>query len=253
MIKSNKVKAVMLLTVFLLSATTMSFGKSSKTDESRPQVGLGINMSTANLFGFIQSIQMISNKDYSSLGLTPAVADEVPENVKQALMIANIFATMEYSIQLRFLASIFMLETDLVLLPMDNASNGRIDMLVGLNVGLRAPFWLMPYITAGANFTFSWYPDKIANIETWRSLYGVQSAGTFAWSPGINVKIGLDVKFRGFSAGLYYTYAIKDFNEFTTRFQTVFMDIADGNTANAVGLLIGSQSRFGISVCWYLM
>ncbi|HNZ26915.1 MAG TPA: hypothetical protein PLG34_04575 [Spirochaetota bacterium] len=253
MIKSNKIKAVALLAVFLLSTATLSFGKSSKTDESRPQVGLGINMSTANIFGFVQSISMIANKDYSSLGLSPEVADEVPENVKQTLAVANIFAAMEYSIQLRFLASVFMLETDLTILPMDNASSGRIDMLVGLNLGLRAPFWLMPYITVGANFTFSWYPDKIAKVETWRSLYGVKSAGNFAWSPGINAKIGLDIKFRRFSAGLYYTYVIKDFNEFTTRFRAVFMDISNGNTANAVGLLIGSQSRFGISVCWYLM
>lgn len=245
-------KLITVVAIMLLLASSLLYSKSKKNDEKRFQLGAGVNISTANLFGLIHSIKMTTNKDYTSLGLSQQASDELPDNIKQTIMIANIFASMEYAIQLRMLAHAVMIEADLIFLPVDNAASGRFDMLLTVNLGLRAPFWLMPYITAGANFTFSWYPGRVVDIENWRSTYGRNIAENFAWSPGINLKIGLDLKFKQFSAGVYYQYMVKDFNEFSKKFKRVFMDMTNSDSSSAFGMLFGSQSRFGVSVCWYL-
>jgi len=244
-------KIVILILIIFLFSDVMN-AKSKKNDEKRFQIGLGILMSTSNLFGLIHSAKMAYEGDMSSVGIDKATSDKIPLNVRQTVLVANIFANMEYAFQFRILANIFIGESDIVLLPMDSSSNGRFDMFITLNGGVRFPFWIMPYIMAGANFTFSWYPGRVVDFENWRTTYGSNIAENFAWSPGMNIKIGLDIKFRLFSAGVYYVYMIKDFNEFGGKVSQVANDLANGDYTTAGAMIFGSQSRFGVSVCWYL-
>lgn len=248
--KGLKIVVVIIMTL-LLSINVIN-AKSKKNDEKRFQIGVGILISTSNLFGLIHSAKMAYEGDMSSVGINKTIFDQIPLNIRQTVLVANIFANMEYSFQFRILSSIFIGESDIILLPMDNSSNGRFDMIITLNGGVRFPFWIMPYVMAGANFTFSWYPGRVVDFENWRTTYGSNIAENFAWSPGMNIKVGLDIKFRLFSAGLYYVYMIKDFNEFGGKVSQIANDLTNGDYSTAGAMIFGSQSRFGVSICWYL-
>jgi len=250
--RNNLMKKIVVLIMLLFLMTGIVNAKSKKSDEKRFQFGIGILMSTSNLFGLIHSAKMAYEGDMSSTGITKTVADQLPMNVRQTVLVANIFASMEYAMQVRILVNIFMSEADIIFLPMDSAANGRFDVMMTVNAGVRLPFWIMPYAMAGVNFTFSWYPGRVVDFENWRTTYGANIFENFAWSPGMNIKLGLDVKFRNFSVGAYYVYMIKDFNEFGGKVKQVAEDMANGDFNTAGGMIFGSQSRFGASVCWYL-
>lgn len=241
---------IIILAVFLVTGTIDA--KSKKKDEKRFQIGFGILMSTSNLFSLIHSAKMAYEDDMSSVGIDKQTSEKISLNVRQTVLVANIFANMEYAFQFRILANIFIGESNIILLSIDSSSNGRFDTVITLNGGIRLPMWIMPYIMAGANFTFSWYPGRVVDFENWRTTYGSNIAEKFAWSPGMNIKIGLDIKFRLFSAGVYYVYMIKDFNEFGGKVAQVANDMTNGDFNTAGAMIFSSQSRFGVSVCWYL-
>ena len=115
-------------------------------------------------------------------------------------------------------------------------------------VGIRCPFFIMPYLIAGPTFTFSFYPEQFTQVENWKGDWA--ATDNFAFRPGLNTRAGLDFKFRGWSIGAYYQYTIKDFQEFGSWFW--HLTNAGYSQADAVGKIFGAQSRFGASMCFYI-
>ena len=114
-------------------------------------------------------------------------------------------------------------------------------------IGVRGPFFIMPYIIGGLAFTFSFYPSEYTSIEEWKGDWAATS--NFAFRPGINTRIGLDLKFPKLSIGAYYQWTVKDFQEFSSWYWHI-MNVGYSN-AEAIGKIIAGQSRFGISICLY--
>jgi hypothetical protein len=250
------IRRISLLFIVIILILPFSLtAKTKQSDESRFQLGFGVMVSTSNLLGLIQSVKMSS--DIKDSGLTPeqiSAFNSLPDSMKRSIYVSNILGSMEYGVVGRILWSALMLESDVLILPFDGAYNGRLDLVWTGNVGVRAPFWIMPYLSAGANFTFSWYPSSVASVDPWKSRWG--SIGNFAWRPGINARAGLDFKFKHFSIGAYYQYTIKDFEEFTG-WTTQLTENIRANTGvqdvglQVAGMVIAAQSRFGVSLVWY--
>lgn len=232
-----------------------SFAKSKKSDEKRFQLGIGLMASTGNLLGLIESARMynaISKGDkYDYPGLSKQEKDSLNSlngAMQRAILVANILGSMEYGIQLRVLWHMLMVNCDVVLLPFDGSYNGRLDFMITPSVGIRAPFWLMPYLLVGMTMTFSFYPDEFTDKENWKGEWA--ATDNFVFRPGMNFRAGLDFKFKSFSIGAYYQYTIKDFQEFSLWYN----DIVDNGmtAADAAGKIFGAQSRFGAAMCFYL-
>ena len=229
--------------------------KNSKYNENRLQFGFGVMVSTGNLLGMIESVRMYnsikSDTDYDYPGLSDEDKESLQElegSMQRAILIANIFGSMEYGLQLRILWRALIIETDLVLTPYDGSYNGRMDFTWPIMVGVRAPFFIMPYIMAGVNFTFSFYPDEFVSKENWKGDWA--ATDNFVFRPGLSTRAGLDFKFKKFSLGAYYQYTIKDFEEFTAWYGELTSEGV--SSSDAVVKIFGAQSRFGITLCWYL-
>ncbi len=214
----NSGKKNAILFFILISFILGLSAKTKKSDEARFQLGFGAMVSTSNLLSLIETSKLYKSMeeggDYSFPGLSKEqsmVLGDMQKNIGRALLVANILGGLEFGVNCRVLWNAFMFDSNVILLPFDGSYNGRLDFLVNANIGVRAPFWIMPYINAGVNFTFSWYPENVSNIDSWKS-WGVFN--NFVFRPGMNVRTGLDIKFRHFSIGAYYQYTIKDFDEF---------------------------------------
>jgi hypothetical protein len=236
------------------SASFAASQKDSGKSELRFQFGVGMMISTSNMAGLIESVKMAqkiaANKPYTFPGVTTAQAtalNNLNGAMQRALLVANILGSMEYGIQARILWHIMMLESDLVLLPFGGSYNGRVDLLLTVMGGIRCPWWIMPYLLAGVNFTFSFYPAEFTKIENWKGKWA--ATDNFAFRPGMSVRAGLDFKFSGFSIGAYYQYSIKDFDEFGK--WVVSMKDSGISASEAAGIVFGEQSRFGAALCWY--
>lgn len=248
-----KVIGIFLLLMFLLS--TSIFAKSQKRDEKRFQLGFGAIVSTSNILGMIESVKMAraiqTDTNYAYPGISDeeaAALNELDGAMQRAILVANILGAMEYGFQFRLLWHVLMVEADLFVLPFDGSYNGRVDMLVLAMAGVRAPFWIMPYLIGGVNFTFSFYPNEFATIENWKDRYA--ATDNFAFRPGMVWRAGLDFKFKGFSIGAYYQYTVKDFQEYTNWYNAI---VSEGiPKERAAGMIFGAQSRFGASLCWYI-
>lgn len=247
-------KVLSLVLVFLLVSTFTLQAKSKKSGEKRFQIGFGLSVSTNNIVGMVENVKMLQAINNGGSYSNPALTDEqnaafsyLDKNMQKGLVIANILGQMEYGVQMRILWHMVMFETDLVLLPYDTTSNGKLDFYWVTNIGIRAPFWIMPYITGGVNFTFSIYPEEVAKINSWKSDWG--SVGKFVFRPGFNIKTGLDLKFKRFSVGVYYQYMVKDVTEFQ-EWAALFGEQGEGFL---IAKVLGSQSRFGLAMCWYLL
>ncbi|HBD95347.1 MAG: hypothetical protein A2015_12665 [Spirochaetes bacterium GWF1_31_7] len=264
-------KRLHLAIVLIAFITFFSFSVPKKNFEKRFQVGFGALISTPNIFNLANNFRMAGAVDSLNTGTSydnltteqKAIMSEsdfkklqnLSTAYQKAIIIANIFAGMEYSLQLRTLWNLMITEVDLSLLPMNGSYNGRLDFMVSLNGGIRLPYFIMPYITGGVNFTFQFYPESVANAERWKSNWGTFQ--NFAFRPGINIKAGLDFKFKLFSIGAYYQYIIKDFEEFSGWWSEMSSSLTDAGEnvevaqAKAAGMVFGAQSKFGISMCWY--
>ena len=226
-----------------------------KGDEKRFQLGFGGVVSTSNILGLIESAKMFksikSGNDYDYPGISPEEQQALKDldgAMQRAILVANILGAMEYGLQFRILWHVLMVEADLFVLPFDGSYNGRVDLLFTAMAGVRAPFWIMPYLLCGANFTFSFYPKEFATVENWKGDWAATE--NFCFRPGLNVRVGLDIKFKSFSIGGYYQYCIKDFQEFSNWFED--LKASNVTPAAAAGMIFGSQSRFGVALCWYI-
>ena len=239
----------------ILILTAPSFAATQKNDENRFQLGIGIMASTGNLLDLIESVRLYNaaanDNPYNFPGLTDQqkyAYQNLSGAMQRAVLVANILGSMDYGMQFRILWKPLMFETDLSILPYDGSFNGRLDFMVTPFIGVRAPFFIMPYFIAGPILTFSFYPATFTQIEFWRSRWGITS--NFVFRPGINTRLGLDIKLKGFSIGAYYQYTIKDFDEFTNFYGSL---VAAGFTnADAAGKIFAEQSRFGMAICLYI-
>ncbi|MCG8570301.1 MAG: hypothetical protein MJB14_09190 [Spirochaetes bacterium] len=257
-------KLIIVALILTLLASTSLFAKTKKTDEKRFQLGFGITASTGSILTLIDNIQMVrsiknSDQDYPGLSDEEAKAlNTLSSTMQKSIMVANILGSFEYGAQMRIKWHMLLAHADLIFLPNDYSKNGRFDFLVGMNVGIRAPFFIQPYLTAGINFTFSWYPkfdDADFKVpETWKGSWG--TVDNFMFRPGMNVVAGLDIKFKRLSLGVYYKYTIKDFGEFSAWFSDLTDDLKDADYANAqakaAGMIFGYQSRFGAAITLYV-
>ncbi len=249
-----------LMVLLIVSVSFTAFGKSDKNwlqKELGFNIGFGGFANTTNLMGLIESGRMATamneGKEYDFPGLSDeqkTAFNNMSKAMGQAMIVANILASMEYALKVRITANIFIADIDVTFLPLDGSYNGRFDISLTTSAGIRAPFFLMPYITIGANFLFSIYPEDYKSIETWKASWG--AAGRFVFRPGIVGRAGLDIKLGKFAIGAYYQYTVKDFEEFGTFFTSLLNDAYSGDTAKAVGAIMGYQSRFGVSLLFYL-
>ena len=252
----KKLVIVLLLMVFAFSFVWSETSKKESIfswDTKSFHFGFGATATTGNLLGLIESAKLYdtlhNNTAYDYPGLTDeqkqAVA-KLNKGMTSALIAANILASMEYGLRTRLMYHVFISDIDLVFLPCDGTYNGRFDFQLVPQVGVRLPWFIMPYITMGPTFTFSFYPDKVANIENWKTNAGYGVVDNFVFRPGLNVKVGLDLNFRRVMVGAFYQYEIKDFAEFTDYYNT----IVDGgfSSSEAMGKIFGYQSRFGVSL-----
>lgn len=251
--KSIKFFAVILIVMIAMTGTLSA--KSEMKKETRFQIGFGLIVNTSNLLGLIESVKMynamVNGATYNYPGLTQEQQDamnKINGAMQRALLVANILGGMEYGLQMRILWQIMMIETDLTVLPLDGSYNGRLDMVLSVMGGIKAPFFIMPYLLAGVDFTFSFYPNQFASLENWKDRWA--ATDNFAFRPGLNIKAGLDLKFPNFSIGGYYQYTIKDFQEFTLWYEK--LKEANISASDAAGMIFGAQSRFGIAVSLYI-
>ena len=248
------------IVIFLLSFNIYS---KTNSDERRFQLGIGFLMTTSHLYALIEDVRMAqeleAGRSYDAPNLTDSQKEAIlnlPPNMRRGIYVSNILASMEYGIKARILWQLMIIDTDLVFLPYDSSYNGRMDMEWTADIGVRYPWFIMPYFMGGLNFTFSWYPTDVKLIDEWKTHYAY--AGNFVWRPGINFKAGLDFKWRSFSIGLYYQYMIKDFEEFTGWWTVLYDSLKNGSTDDATArstaswYVFAAQSRFGLSLTWYI-
>ncbi len=252
--------------VFLSLLFTITFvnakaepGQFFKDEMTKFHFGVGVNVNTSSLLGiYYNALLYQADKQggtFNLPGLTyqdVAKYKELNESMKTGILISNILGTLEYGLKFRFMWNILIAEADLNLLPMEGTYNGKLDFSVNMGVGVRLPFWIMPYIMVGPLFTFSFYPDEFIKVESWKSNWG--GVGNFLFRPGLSIKAGLDFKFKTFSIGAYYSYSIKDFDEFTKFYNVIIagnIGDSDAEKTEAIGMVFGKQSKFGIVLVIY--
>jgi len=248
------------LVALFLMIFSMAFVWGEETKESifswdthKFHLGFGVTATTGNLLGLIENARLYdalyNNKPYDYPGLTTEQKDAVMKLNKgmvRTLIVANMLASMEYGLRTRIMFHAFMSDIDLIFLPNDGTFNGRFDFELVPTVGVRLPWFIMPYLTAGPTFTFSFYPDKVANVENWKTKAGYGIYENFAFRVGLNIRTGIDLNFRRVMVGVFYQYEVKDFAEFTDFYNTI---LNGGFTpAEAAGKVFGYQSRFGVSL-----
>jgi hypothetical protein len=256
-------KKLIVLSCLMFISLSIGWGETTKEsifswDTKKVHLGFGITATTGNLLGLIENARLYNalynNQEYNYPGLTESEKTAVKnlnKGMLNTLIAANILATMEYGLRTRIMFHAFISDIDLVFLPCDGTFNGRFDFQIVPTFGIRAPWFIMPYLTAGPSFTFSFYPGKVADIENWKTKTGYGVADNFVFRPGLNIKTGIDINFRRFTIGAFYQYEIKDFAEFTDYYNAI---IANGFTSSeAATKIFGYQSRFGVSIAINIM
>ncbi len=241
------------------NSNTVDFGQLLRDEMNNVHFGVGVNINTSSLISiYYNALLYEADKNGGTFNLPGMTYADVAaykglsESMKTGVLISNILSTLEYGIKFRVMWNVLIGEADLNILPMEGTYNGKLDFSMNFNVGVRLPFWIMPYVMMGPMFTFSFYPEEFIKVESWRSNWG--GFQNFLFRPGLNIKAGLDFKFKTFSIGAYYSYSIKDFDEFTNFFDTIVLgNIGDSDEEiqEAVGMVFGRQSKFGIAFIIY--
>ncbi len=253
-------KKVFLVTLIM----AMSLSLFAKTEDNNWlqkelgfNIGFGVFANTSNLLGLIESARMAYALDqgqtYEFPGLDAeqqAAFNDMSLLMGRAMIVANIFSSLEYGFKTRITANMFIADFDVVVLPFDGNYNGRVDLMMTALAGIRAPFFIMPYFMMGVNFMFSFYPEEYTKLETWKGDWAAYS--NFVFRPGMVTRAGVDFKMGQFAIGAYYQWTVKDFEEFVGFFET--LKTAYENDPSSAGMaLLGYQSRIGVSLTWYLI
>jgi hypothetical protein len=248
------IRTLLITLVVLFCVSSLTFSKTTQSDEMKFQFGLGAFVSTSNILGLIEDVKMaqaIKDNDgteYNFPGMTDSQREALGalnSGMQRAILIANILGGMQYGIHMRILWNVLIGEADLTLLPFEGSYNGRLDFSLTPMVGIRAPFFIMPYIMLGPSFTFSFYPANVADLESWRTNAVFKN---FAFAPGLNTRVGLDLKLGKFAIGGYYQYSIVDFQEFGGWFWQLTQNFS---ASDAAARIFSSQSRFGGIITFY--
>ncbi|HPY86401.1 MAG TPA: hypothetical protein PLG34_00265 [Spirochaetota bacterium] len=247
-----------LLVMLLLLLTFSTFAKSN-IDLKRMllgfKFGIGFSVQTPNMLGLIESAKMYEainkGEDYNYPGLTDEQKDALKSldvGMQSAIITANILAGLEYGVKFRFMYHMLIADADLAFLPFDGSYNGRIDLGLSLNAGIRAPFFIQPYLMTGILFNFSFYPDEFLKVEEWKSNYA--GFKNFLFRPGMHFRLGLELNFISFTIGLHYQYAIKDFDEFTRYYNSL---ASISGPSDAATKIFCYQSKVGFDMVWYIV
>jgi len=250
----RRTKFYIILVLILILFSTFTFAKEKKYDEMSLQFGFGGFIGTSSLLGIIESIEIYRSirdeTDYNYPGLDDEEKEALQNlngNMQRAILVANILGSLEYGLSFRLLWHVLMVQSDIILLPFDGSYNGRLDLLVTPMIGVRFPWIVMPYIMMGMVFTFSFYPSEFTSIENWKTKWA--ATDNFAFRPGIVLRAGVDFKLPNFSIGAFGEYIVKDFQEFTSWYWHITNEGYTG--AQAVGKIVASQFRAGISAYFY--
>lgn len=229
-----------------------------KKDEKRFQLGFGVFVNSNDMYTLYQNImryKAIKNgKDYSYPALSHRERDALlstPKYMQETVLGEYGFKTMEYGVQLRLLWNYLISETDFTFLPVDYSNNLRTDLMLTPMIGVRYPYFIMPYLMIGPNFSYGFNPDKLSdiNMNNWKTkINSFNNSGIF--TVGIASKAGVDLKFDNFSVGLYYQFRVKDFADLNYWYSLYKSGDISGGQAFANAL--GQSSRFGISAVLYI-
>jgi len=248
-----------ILLVMFLSLLTFSTFAKSDIDLKKMllgfKFGIGFSVQSPNMLGLIESAKMYeainSGGSYDYPGLTDEQKNALKSldvGMQTAIITANILAGLEYGLKFRIMYHVLIADADLTFLPFDGSYNGRIDLGLSLNAGIRAPFFIQPYLMAGVLFNFSFYPDEFWKVEEWKSNYA--GFKNFLFRPGMQFRLGLDLNFIGFTIGVHYQYAIKDFDEFTLYYNSL---ASISSPSDAATKIFCYQSKVGFDMVWYLV
>ena len=253
-------KTFILLSLLMIFPYFLFSDKKIK-DERRLQLGFGFIIGTHSISGMTEtqrindSIQNDCPYYYlGAIGKEREKLKDLNKNQKDGLMVAHILGGYEYGFQFRTLWRIMITEHSLSVFIFDVTRNGRTDLMFRSMIGIRAPYFIMPYFLVGYMLTYSFYPREFSIIESFRKKWA--ATDYFAFRPGLNIKLGVEVKIQKymklpkFSAGGYFEYNIKDFDEFYYMYNRYLQ--LGLSESSAVGKVLGSNAHFGFSVCFYI-
>ena len=226
--------------------------KKEKKDEKRFQFGIGMHVNSLNFTGINEARNILNSikddEDYTYPGISEDTEDSIQNLdtwMQEDILAGYIMRNQEYGIHLRILWNALIFETDFTLLPMDYTNSERSNIMIAPMIGVRLPYFIMPYLMIGPNLNVA-----IATNDSgsWRDRIGYMKNNIII-TPGLILKTGVDFKADYFSIGLYYQYRMKDFNE-VNYWYSEFIDGCVSNT-DAFWNIIGSQSRIGLTFSVY--
>ena len=226
--------------------------KKEKKDEKRFQFGIGMHVNSLNFTGMNEVYNIFNSikndEDYTYPGISEEKEDSIQNldsSMQKDILAGYIMRNQEYGFHLRILWNALIFETDFTLLPIDYTNNERSNIMVAPMIGLRYPYFIMPYFMVGPNLNIAVATD---NSGTWKDKIDYIKNNLII-TPGLIFKTGVDFKVDYFSIGLYYQYRMKDFNEINYWY-SIFQEGAISNT-DAFWNIIGSQSRIGLTFSVY--
>lgn len=226
--------------------------KKAKKDEKRFQFGIGMHINSLNFTGMEEARNILNSikndDDYTYPGISEDTKNSI-QNIdtwmQEDILAGYIMRNQEYGINLRVLWRSLIFETDFTLLPMDYTNSERSNIMIAPMIGLRYPYFIMPYFLVGPNLNIGFETD---NSGTWKDKID-QVKNSLIVRPGLIFKTGVDLKADYFSIGLYYQYRMKDLSELNYWY-SVFQEGEISNT-EAFWNVVGSQSRLGLTFSVY--
>ncbi|MBN2546336.1 MAG: hypothetical protein JXB50_11100 [Spirochaetes bacterium] len=244
---------IIIIIIIIISYESLMFSKNKKKDdENRLQIGFGL-ISYSNVMMVLKSIKKFeainSNTDYNYPTTTKEQneAFNSMDAVQQRYILAlHVISSINYGLQWRILYKLFLFESYFAIKPYQLYEK-NISLIFNIQAGLRIPFFIMPYFIVGINFTSVIYPESGLRLEN--EGINILKTDNFVLKPGITAKIGLDLKLKRLSTGIFYQYIVSDLNEFNTLYSSYLN--AQNTGSMTVLKIIGLQSHIGLSICWY--
>jgi hypothetical protein len=230
--------------------------KKINEQEKELQYGFGIIVNSNDIKtgyeNYERSQAIKDGYEYSYPGFSDKQQEALTELdtwMQKSILATYVLRNMEYGIQFRLLWKYLISETDFVFTPTDYSDNSKINIAIAPMIGFRSPRFIMPYFMAGPNFTLAVNPEIYKSESNWHDKINA-TKNTLSFSPGLIVRTGVDTKFKRFSLGFYYQYKIKDFSEFNY-WNSLYKE-GEITGQEAFGNSLAQNSRFGISMSWYI-
>jgi hypothetical protein len=237
--------------LYFVLTVALIYGIEFDKDDLNFHFQIGAYLNTCNFMNVMEDIRMgraiISNSEYINVGMTKDQAKEyvdMPKSIKTGVMIANIVGSFEFGFKYRVKWNVLLFDSDVSILFYDGSYNSRLDFEFSNDIGIRMPYWIMPYASCGPNYTLSFYQNYFDLVEDWRTHYLAYQ--NVMYRIGFHARLGVDFNLKKFSIGLYYQYTIKDFDEFGG-FCFAQIYVKNNFACAAIGIF-AYQSRLGVSL-----